>query len=146
MFAIVNLSKLNQMKRIILFSSFVALTLSVNTAFSQTWVEKMQDPNVNFYDVQKTFNDYYGNTEPKFRQAEKLKEAGRAKLPSTPKSAIPVKGGAVPTTVPEALQKGKMEGGWKAYKRWESTMAPRLYPSGDRSVMINAWNEYLDNF
>jgi len=135
------------MKKLILFSFIVALTSAVKTTYSQTWVEKMQDPNVNFYDVQKTFNDYYKDTEPKFREAEKLKEASRAKLPSTtPKSTIPIKGGAVPTTVPLELQKGKMSGGWKAYKRWENYMTPRLYPSGDRSVMTAAWNEYLDNF
>ncbi len=134
------------MKKIILFSSFVALTISVNTALSQTWVEKMQDPNVNFYDVQKTFNDYYKDSEQKFRQAEKVKEASRAKLSSTPKSTIPTKGQAVPSTIPPELEKGKMSGGWKAYKRWENYMSPRLYPSGDRAVMANAWNEYLDGY
>ncbi len=134
------------MKKFLLFSSFFALTSIVNTAFSQTWVDKMQDPTINFYDVQKAFNDYYKDSEPKFRETEKLKEAERAKLPSAKAPLIPAKGVAVPTTVPEALQKGKMEGGWKAYKRWENQMESRLYPSGDRSVMVNAWNDYLNDF
>ncbi|HLC82284.1 MAG TPA: hypothetical protein VJI69_00545, partial [Bacteroidia bacterium] len=134
------------MKKFLLFSSFVALTLTVNTAFSQTWVDKMQDPNVNFYDVQKAFNDHYKDSETKFREAEKLKEIERAKLPSAKGSVVPAKGVAVPTTVPPELQKGKIDGGWKVYKRWENYMESRLYPSGDRSVMTNAWNEYLDNF
>ena len=135
------------MKKFLLFSLFVVLTTSVNIAFSQTWVDKMQDPNVNFYDVQKAFNDYYKDTEPKFREAEKVKETARAKLPTTTvKSIIPVKGGAVPSAIPPALEKGKLSGGWKVYKRWENYMEQRLYPSGDRSVMINAWNDYLNNF
>lgn len=32
-----------------------------NNLFSQEWVEKMQDPNVNFYEVQKSFNKYWEN-------------------------------------------------------------------------------------
>ena len=136
------------MKKRILFSSLAVLAMSVNTAFSQTWVEKMQDPNVNFYDVQQSFNDYYKDYESKFKQNEKLKAAGRAKLPATPTPFIPNKGGVstTATPVPDALEKGKMTGGWKAYKRWENYMEQRLYPTGDRSVMTNAWNEYLDNY
>ena len=107
----------------------------------------MQDPNINFYDVQKAFNDYYKNYEPKFREAEKLKKAS-AKAPLTPTPFIPVKGAATTSSTASAgiPEKVKMAGGWKAYKRWENYMEQRLYPSGDRSVMVNAWNEYLDNF
>ena len=32
-----------------------------NNLFSQEWVEKMQDPNINFYEVQKSFNKYWEN-------------------------------------------------------------------------------------
>jgi len=39
-----------------------------NQLFAQDWVEKMQDPNVNFYSVQKDFNNYW-----------KGKEIGRSK-------------------------------------------------------------------
>ena len=95
------------MKKRILFSSLAVLAMSVNTAFSQTWVEKMQDPNVNFYDVQQAFNDYYKDYESKFKQNEKLKAAGRAKLPATPTPFIPNKGGVstTATPVPDALEK-----------------------------------------
>ncbi len=133
------------MKKLILFSLTLALTVSVKTAHSQTWVEKMQDPTVNFYDVQKSFNDYYKNTEKKHRKEEarerKEMEKKMAKL-KTP--LLPVKGGS--TLLPGEKEEEELAGGWEIYKRWESYMTPRLYPSGDRSVMINAWNEYLDNF
>ena len=62
------------MKKTVLFSLCVVFTFFVNKTSSQTWVEQMQDPNVNFYDVQKAFNDYYKNYEPKFRETEKLKK------------------------------------------------------------------------
>ena len=135
------------MKKTVLFSLCVVFTFFVNKTSSQTWVEQMQDPNVNFYDVQKAFNDYYKNYEPKFRETEKLKKAS-AIATSTITPFIPVKGAATTSSIAAASvpEKVKMAGGWKAYKRWENYMEQRLYPSGDRSVMVNAWNEYLDNF
>ena len=137
------------MKKFILFSLSVILVLSVKTAFSQTWVEKMQDPNVNFYDVQQSFNKYYKNKEKEHRkeEAREREEAAKKmakKKSSTTTSAIPVKGGSI--LLPGEKEEEELAGGWEIYKRWESYMTPRLYPTGDRSVMINAWNEYLDNF
>ena len=43
------------MKRILL------LLLIPQFLFSQDWIEKMQDPSQNFYDVQKEFNEYWEN-------------------------------------------------------------------------------------
>ena len=40
----------------VLFFLFVPSIL-----FSQLWVEKMQDPSNNFYDIQKEFNNYWEN-------------------------------------------------------------------------------------
>jgi PKD repeat protein len=39
----------------------------------------------------------------------------------------------------DATEKGK---GWKAFKRWENFMAPRVYPSGNRDLMFNAIADY----
>lgn len=41
------------------FTLFFALTATFS--ISQDWVRKMQDPNVNFYEVQDEFNTYWGN-------------------------------------------------------------------------------------
>ncbi|NVN95836.1 MAG: T9SS type A sorting domain-containing protein [Bacteroidetes bacterium] len=41
----------------------IALICFYNQSFAQDWVEKMQDPKVNFYDVQKSFNEYWKNKE-----------------------------------------------------------------------------------
>ena len=43
------------MKKILIF------LLVPQFLFAQNWIEKMQDPNENFYDVQKEFNDYWEN-------------------------------------------------------------------------------------
>ena len=29
--------------------------------FSQDWIDQMQDPSNNFYDIQRSFNDYWEN-------------------------------------------------------------------------------------
>ena len=133
------------MKKTLLFSFSLLLTTFIKTGYSQTWVEKMQNPTVNFYDVQKSFNDYYKNTELKHRKKEARERAELAKkIAKQEKSGVlPLKGQSL-----AAGQKAEEElsGGWEVFKRWESYMTPRLYPSGDRSVMANAWNEYLDHF
>ncbi|MFT7612941.1 MAG: photosystem II stability/assembly factor-like uncharacterized protein [Parvicellaceae bacterium] len=39
----------------------VVLSLSISSLFGQEWVDQMKDPNVNFYEVQQSFNDFWGN-------------------------------------------------------------------------------------
>lgn len=69
-------------------------------AYSQLWVEKMLDPNVNFYDAQQEFNNYWN---------------GRS------------------------IEKGK---GFKQFKRWEYFMEPRVYPSGNKNVILQGMEDY----
>ncbi|MFL5764886.1 MAG: PKD domain-containing protein [Bacteroidia bacterium] len=124
----------------------IVFLMSAGTVFSQnTWVEKMQDPNINFYDVQKSFNQYYKYKEAEHRREERREQEERAKkMAKTKTPAVPVKGGSL--LLPGENEEEELAGGWEIFKRWESYMAPRLYPSGDRSVMINAWNDYLDSY
>src|ERR1700745_2869090 len=122
------------MKKIILFSLSVILAVLVKTGHSQTWVEKMQDPSVNFYDVQKSFNEYYKNSEKEHRKEEARDQKELAKkLAKQEKSGVmPPKGQIL---LPGEKEEEELAGGWEVFKRWESYMTPRLYPSGDRSVM-----------
>ena len=53
MFFINFAQRIKQMKKILLFLFFPTLI------YSQSWVESMQDPNINFYDTQKEFEDYW---------------------------------------------------------------------------------------
>ena len=77
-----------------------SILLLWQTANAQQWVEKMDDPTVDFYTLQREFNQYW---------------QGRA------------------------MERGK---GWKAFKRYEEFMEPRVYPSGDRKLPSRAWKEF----
>lgn len=83
---------------------FLLIVINIHFINAQTdtrpWWEMMHDPSVNFYDVQKSFNEYW---------------SGRR------------------------IDKGK---GWKVYKRWEDFVAPRVFPSGDRSLLVTTSVEY----
>lgn len=121
-----------------LFSLLLVLTIfSAKLSRSQNWVEKMQDPTVNFYDVKKTFNKKYLKEEKAISKEHYEQLKAQQKLASSNKS---VEKGLVTNHQKKRLPS------WKAYKRWENYMEPRVYPTGDRSVMINAMNVYLDNF
>ncbi|MEO6304002.1 MAG: glycosyl hydrolase, partial [Bacteroidia bacterium] len=79
------------MKKIVLL--FAAAIIS-NNYLAQEWVEKVQSPNANFYEVQKDFYDYFKDKDV------------------TVKST-----------------------GYKAFKRWEYFVGPRVYPSGDIAIL-----------
>jgi PKD repeat protein len=138
------------MKKATFFFLVFALVLSVNTAFSQKqkqdWVQMMQDPNVNFYDVQKAFYKVNKEKEREFlrERAEFIKKQQKLQEKAAKKNTL-YKG---PSTFEESEKEKEGEGeipGWEVYKRWEDYMKPRLYPSGDRMVMINALNAYYDS-
>jgi PKD repeat protein len=77
---------------------FAAMSFS---SHGQEWVQMMRDPNVNFYDVQTYFNQYW---------------EGRT------------------------IEKGK---GYKAFRRWEAYMAPRVYPSGDMTLPTKTYENFI---
>src|SRR5687768_17386526 len=74
-----------------------------STIFSsaQNWVDSMQSPTANLYQIQADFEAYW----------------------STRNTA----------------EKGK---GYKAFKRWESFAAPRVYPSGDIGLLSQTGQNY----
>ncbi len=86
------------------------------------WVKMMQDPSVNYHDVQKAFNTYY--TEKK---AEML-------------------------NTKEAIEEGEDAGevpGFSLYKRWEWFMRTRIYQDGSRPSPSYLWEEmqrYYQNY
>ena len=91
--------------------------LNEKKAVAQDWVNKMKDPSVNFYDVQQSFNKYW--------KQEKIKEKIKNLFIFGKKT------------------EGK-NGGFTMYKRWENYVAPRVYPSVDRSLIQNG-NQELQN-
>lgn len=100
-------SRINHILLIIFSCSTISL-------FSQDWVKRMNDPSVNFYEVQKAFNDHWSKEERK----EKLRSFFSFKK-----------------------EEDEENEGFTMYKRWENFVAPRVYPSGDRSVLLHTAQE-----
>jgi PKD repeat protein len=83
-----------------------AFLLIASLANAQEWTRMMQDPNANFYDIVKEFDNYW---------KDRLYERGH---------------------------------GYKAFKRWQWFVEPRVYPSGNmkfsgRNYALEKYNEYL---
>jgi PKD repeat protein len=104
------------MKKLALFL-ILFLSFSLSPIHAQDWVQKMQDPTVNFYDVQKSFNTYWQKNE---------KKSFLYKLVGWKESQA-------------------AEENYEKYKRWENFTEPRVYPSGDRSVLNRATAEFQKN-
>ncbi len=99
--------------------TLVLVLACLHTAMkAQDWVQLMQDPSVNFYTVQKAFTKYWA------------KEEMKAKLRK-------FVGGKESATAEENYEK---------YKRWEAFTEPRVYPSGDRSLITKASEEIRRDF
>ena len=81
----------------------ILLLLFCKNIIAQNWVEMMQQPGVNFYDIQNNFNQYWKDKD--------ITEKGR---------------------------------GYKQFKRWEAFVEPRVYPSGNLSLVSNTWKNYQD--
>jgi PKD repeat protein len=120
------------MKKHIPFLLLFFVFISAKTVVSQSWVEKMQDPSVNLYDVQQAFEQYWS-------------DSSKVVYVEVPNPDATINSKWHNASAPPTMLKKKLPG-WKVFKRWEDFMRPRLYPSGDRSVMITAMNEYYENF
>ncbi len=104
--------------------SIVVIILLLCTIFStaQTvkkvrWMEMSNNRNATFYDVQKDFNNKWKG--PLKEMAREKRKAGKEK-----KEEIEV-------------------GGFEAYKRWESYMAPRVYPSGNMVLPSTNYQNFM---
>lgn len=110
---------------------YCTLILSVFTftieTYSQKWTEMMNDPSVNFYDVQKEFNKWFVIT-------EKERENEKARLTRNNYSE---------KNYTQQNEEKEIEGSWLLYKRWEAFVAPRVYGSGDRTLFAKATEEYI---
>ena len=97
--------KMKKLNLILFLSLFSVNMFSQSTdqgTNQQTWVQMMQDPTANFYDVQAAFYSYW---------------EGRT------------------------IEKGK---GYKAFKRWENYMAPRVYPTGNMTIPSQTYTNYKE--
>ncbi|MBI4931123.1 MAG: T9SS type A sorting domain-containing protein [Bacteroidetes bacterium] len=90
----------------------ISALLITASAFSQQWVEMMQNPNSNFYDIQKEFDAYWSQPEKK-KLLNEMKNEGSEKRKWFRK------------------EEEKEVAGWIQFKRWEWLKEQRVYPSGN---------------
>src|ERR1051326_6177430 len=94
--------------------------LFTTSLLAQNWVNMMHDPEANFYDVQKSFNQYY-------QKMSNLSEKQKKKL-------------AKLSGVAEAEGEAEVPG-YEQYKRWEWFMQPRVGSNGERFSPDKVWKE-----
>lgn len=87
------------MRKILL--SCILFTTTINLNAQNDWVDKMDAPHANFYEIQAIFNTEWRNKD----------------------------------TEEEGKNYEEGEKGNEVYKRWEEYVAPRVYPSGDLSML-----------
>jgi PKD repeat protein len=83
------------------------------------------DPSENFYRTQRRMNRFFRNLERE--QEREKKETPQAKGQTTRNAGEE-----------EELR------GYQVYKRWEEFMAPRVYPSGDKSIVARSYQEFMN--
>lgn len=99
---------------------FITLIITI-TMDAQDWRQMMQDPNANFYDIQKAANTYFKKHVNEEQERARRIQKGK--------------------TVKEESAEEEFSG-YEQYKRWEAFMEPRVYPSGDLSLPSQTWKNY----
>ena len=94
---------------------FTSLVVSGQAKEKVKWTKMSANRTATFYDVQQDFNKVWRG---------KLKEMAREKS--------------------KGKQEEKEEGGLEVYKRWESYMAPRVYPSGNMSLPSSTYEKFMN--
>ncbi len=79
------------------------------------------DPKENFYVTQQRYNKYFKEHEKEEAKERHEKSGKDLKIGSYEEQEL---------------------GGYELYKRWENFMAPRVYPSGDKTLASKAYEEY----
>ncbi|MGZ3900953.1 MAG: hypothetical protein ACXVDC_11565, partial [Bacteroidia bacterium] len=108
----------------------LALILVLGLCFNLSFGQKKQkskynwtDPTENFYVTQAKMNAYYKKFE---------KELAREREQN---------GGTIKNRKVGSQEEEELAG-YELYKRWEYVMAPRVYPSGDKTLISKAFEEY----
>ncbi|TND10121.1 MAG: glycosyl hydrolase [Bacteroidetes bacterium] len=109
--------------------SFAILSLFVTGSVNaQNWKAPMADPNVSFYDIKADFYQDWGAKEQQLFQARQDQAMAQGKFGNMNQRGTPM---------PD------MKGGYKQFKRWESYMEPRVYPSGDLTLPSHNFENFL---
>nr|MBA3665847.1 PKD domain-containing protein [Bacteroidota bacterium] len=105
----------------------IALLLILGLCFNISFGQKQKfnynfaDPSENFYVTQAKMNAYYKKFEKELAEEKKTGTVKNRKVGSAEEQEL---------------------AGYELYKRWEYLMAPRVYPSGDKTLLSKAFEEY----
>jgi len=80
------------------------------------------NPNETFYQTQKRLTKYFKKHQRELNEERKEKAEGRVKLGTEEEQEL---------------------AGYELFKRWESYMEPRVYPSGDKTQASRAYEEFV---
>jgi hypothetical protein len=94
---------------------------ATTTAQNAKWQKLSSNKNATFYDVQK---DFYNKWKGKIREMEREKRKAN-------------KNGK------KLVENESEEAGYEQFKRWESYMAPRVYPSGNMALPSTNYTNFL---
>ncbi len=111
-------------------TALLIAVLFTSALFAQDWVKMMQDPEVNFYDVQKAFNQYYQKAEKKIEKEKKNNYKMKMASNRNEEEEMEVPGTSI-------------------YKRWEWFMQPRVGANGERfspDVLWKTMDAYKKGF
>jgi PKD repeat protein len=108
------------------FLSRFAFTVLLSCLFLNMQAQKkgkinFADPNENFYETQKRINKHFKKYEREIAREQREKADGKGKVGEGDEQEL---------------------GGYELYKRWESYAEPRVYPSGDKTLISRANEEY----
>jgi PKD repeat protein len=114
-------------KNLFYFITILSFILIADNSKAQRGIQfNYSDAGENFYKTQKRFNNYF-----KKYTRELEKEKARAGSSNENDKAL------------VGFKEEEELGGYELYKRWESFMAPRVYPSGDKTLASRAYEEFL---
>ncbi|MDX2173032.1 MAG: PKD domain-containing protein [Bacteroidota bacterium] len=110
------------MKKTILRSLLFLLFASTINGYAQKNTKfNFNDPTENFYTTQKRLNKHFKKYAKELERERKEKSEGKLNVGAEEEEEL---------------------AGYELYKRWENFMAPRVYPSGDKTLASKAYEEY----
>ncbi len=109
---------LNHFFTIVLFLSF-----SITSTAQKSVNFNFNDASENFYVTQKRLNKHFKKFTKELEHERKEKARSEGKLNVGAEEEVEL-------------------AGYELYKRWENFMAPRVYPSGDKTIASKAYEEY----
>ena len=118
----------------LLFSTALIGSISITSLNAQKSSKNVDfnytDPSENFYVTQQRMSNHFNKFEKELKEEQQRKAAKMSQITVN-------KNGSTSNEEEHEIA------GFEIYKRWENFMAPRVYPSGDKTLASKAYEEYV---